>query len=113
VRWFHVHHALGSLNGISIRQEKGFISLDIDSRDFGPDRPSVFGARSKEELNVARLLTIGSAPGTDRDGNLTVLAITHAGPEDPHNNHDLRYVKMPVGALDQPVISRLQSCNTS
>jgi Putative beta-barrel porin-2, OmpL-like. bbp2 len=26
------------------------------------------------------------------DGNLTMLAITHAGPEDPHNNHDYRYL---------------------
>jgi len=26
------------------------------------------------------------------DGNLTVLAITHAGPETPHNNHDWRYL---------------------
>jgi hypothetical protein len=26
------------------------------------------------------------------DGNLSMLAITHAGPEDPHNNHDYRYL---------------------
>ena len=26
------------------------------------------------------------------DGNLTMLAITHAGPEDVHNNHDYRYL---------------------
>src|SRR5207244_5576642 len=26
------------------------------------------------------------------DGNLTTLAVTHAGPEDPHNNHDYRYL---------------------
>jgi hypothetical protein len=26
------------------------------------------------------------------DGNLTTLAITHAGPETPHNNHDWRYL---------------------
>jgi len=26
------------------------------------------------------------------DGNLTVLGVTHAGPEDPHNNHDWRYL---------------------
>src|ERR1700681_3647896 len=26
------------------------------------------------------------------DGNLTTLAVTHAGPEDPQNNHDWRYL---------------------
>ena len=26
------------------------------------------------------------------DGNLTVLGLTHAGPENPHNNHDWRYL---------------------
>jgi Putative beta-barrel porin-2, OmpL-like. bbp2 len=26
------------------------------------------------------------------DGNLTVSALTHIGPEDPHNNHDYRYL---------------------
>ncbi len=26
------------------------------------------------------------------DGNLAVLGLTHAGPEDPHNNHDWRYL---------------------
>lgn len=26
------------------------------------------------------------------DGNLTTLAITHIGPENPHNNHDYRYL---------------------
>ena len=26
------------------------------------------------------------------DGNLTTLAITHLGPENPHNNHDYRYL---------------------
>jgi hypothetical protein len=26
------------------------------------------------------------------DGNLTTLAITHVGPETPHNNHDWRYL---------------------
>ena len=26
------------------------------------------------------------------DGNLTTLAVTHAGPEDPHDNHDWRYL---------------------
>jgi hypothetical protein len=26
------------------------------------------------------------------DGNLAVLAVTHAGPEDPHDNHDWRYL---------------------
>jgi putative OmpL-like beta-barrel porin-2 len=26
------------------------------------------------------------------DGNLTILGVTHAGPEDPHDNHDWRYL---------------------
>ena len=140
MHWFHVHHTLGPLNGISIRQEKVFISLDIDSRDFGPDRPPLLGGRSKEEFNVAGLLRIRSAPLTliDHsafalstcdannqsvafeggiglnllDGNLAVPAITHAGPEDLHNNHDWRYLKMPMGALDRPIIPCLQSCST-
>ena len=95
MHWFYVQHTLGSLNGISIHQEKGFISLDINSRHFGPDRSSLFGGRGKEELKVARFLTIRSA---------VLTLIDHAGPEDPHNNHDWRYLKMPVGALDQPII---------
>jgi hypothetical protein len=41
------------------------------------------------------------------DGNLTVLALTHDGPEDPFNNHDWRYLN------DMTTTWKVNKCLTS